>query len=251
MTKVKPVTQLQLDGFADLLQDAEEGGQEVKPLTAAEVREREMAARQALDEKIDEDAPSWTEQYHELMLSNVPWRVAAFIAWSTVPKYRRWPRTQDELAQEVLGLTSDRRITEWRRKYPYIDQMIASLQTAALLDFIPGAIEASGKVASIVDYKATQERRLLFEATGVIEKHSKVSIEDPQLVSTGRKMLERLRKMPLEKKLELLGDEAEAFISELEDEFAEDDESMFDDDPSTAPFDDAQGSAQDDGGEDE
>jgi len=228
MTKVKPVTQLQLDGFADLIQDAEDGGQGVKALSAAEVREREMAARQALGEMLDRDAPSWAEQYHELMVSNVPWRVAAFIAWSTVPKGRRYPRTQEELAVQVLGLTSDRRITEWRRKYPYIDQMIASLQTAALLDFIPGAIQASGEVASDPTYRATQERRLFFEATGIIEKSSKVSIEDPQLVSTGRKMLEKLRKMPAEKKLELLGEEAEVFMQELENEFAEDDEALFD-----------------------
>lgn len=230
MPKVRPVTQLQLDGFADLLQDAEEGGQGVQALTAAEVREREMAARQALGELIDRDAPSWAEQYHELMLSNVPWRVAAFIAWSTVPKHRRWPRTQDLLAIEVLGLTSDRRITEWRRKYPYIDQLIASLQTAALLDYIPGSIEASGLVASEPTYRATQERRLLWEATGIIEKTSKVSIEDPQLVSTGRKMLEKLRKMPAEKKLELLGEEAEAFMQELEEEFAEEDQALLEQD---------------------
>ena len=227
MPKVRPVTQLQLDGFADLLKDAEDGGQDQKPLTLAEVREREMAARQALGDLIQaEDAPSWAEQYHELMISNVPWKVAAFIAWSTVPKHRRWPRTQDDLAREVLGLTSDRRITEWRRKYPYIDQMIASLQTAALLDYIPGSIQASGEVASDPTYRSTQERRLLWEATGIIEKSSKVSIEDPQLVSTGRKMLEKLRRMPAEKKLELLGEEAETFMRELEDEFAQEDETL-------------------------
>lgn len=230
MAKVKAVTQLQLDGFADLLQDAEEAGQDQKPLTMAEVREREMAARQALGEMLEKDAPSWAEQYHELMISNVPWKVAAFVAWSTVPKYRRWPRTQDELAQEVLGLTSDRQITEWRRKYPYIDQLIASLQTAALLDFIPGAIEASGKVASQPDTKATPERRLFYEATGIITKSSKVTIEDSELISTGRKMLDKLRKMPTEQKIELLGDEAEAFMRELEEEFAEEDEALFADD---------------------
>ncbi|HUV64043.1 MAG TPA: hypothetical protein VMW24_09100 [Sedimentisphaerales bacterium] len=227
MTKVRPVTQLQLDGFADLLKDAEEGGQDQKPLTMAEVREREMAARQALGDRfLSDDAPSWAEKYHEFMISNIPWRIAAFIAWSIVPKYMRWPKTQDELAVEVLGLTSDRRIVEWRRKYPYIDQMIASQQTAALLDYIPGSIAASGKVASIADYKATPERRLLWEATGIIEKTSKVSIEDPGLVSTGRKMLEKLRKLPTEKKIELLGEEAEAFMQELEEEFAEEDEAL-------------------------
>jgi len=200
------------------------------------VREREMAARKALGERFEtEDAPSWAEKYHEFMISNIPWRVAAFMAWSIVPKYMRWPKTQDELAVAVLGLTSDRRIVEWRRKYPYIDQMIASQQTAALLDYIPGSIAASGKVASMADYKATAERRLLWEATGIIEKTSKVTVEDPGLVSTGRKMLERLRKMPAEKKIELLGDEAEAFMRELEDEFEEEDEALLEQAPLPSP----------------
>lgn len=231
MAKVRPVTQMHLDGFADLLQDAEEGGQDIAPLSPAEVRERELAARQVLGEMVEgDDAPDWAERYQELMLSNVPWKVAAFVAWSTIPKYRRWPKTQEELAVQVLGLTSDRRITEWRRKYPSIDQMIASLQTAALLDYIPGAIQASGIVASEPTYRATGERRLFFEATGIIENKSKVQVEEPGLVGKGRKMLEQLRKLSAEQKVELLGDEAEEFMRELEEEFEADDEALEQDD---------------------
>jgi len=242
MPKVRAVTQLQLDGFADLIKDAEEGGQDLQPLTMAEVREREMAARQALGDKLEsEDAPGWAEQYHELMISNVPWRVAAFIAWSTVPKHRRWPRTQDDLAREVLGLTSDRRITEWRRKYPYIDQMIASLQTAALLDYIPGSIEASGTVASEATYRATQERRLLWEATGIIEKSSKVQVEDGALVSKGRKLIDQLRRKSTIELIDMLGEEGEELVRELSEEFEEDPSTTSEETPLSAQDEDDDG----------
>lgn len=231
MAKIKAVTQMQLDGFADLVQDAEEAGQSVPALSPAEIREREMAARMALEEREGEEAPSWTEKYHELMMSKIPWRIAAFIAWSIVPKHTRWPETQNELAVEVLGLTSDRRIIEWRRKYPYIDQMIATMQTAVLLEYVPGSLEASGRVAARADYKSTAERRLLWEAVGIINRNQKITVEDSELVGKGRRLLEQLRKMPTSKKIELLGEDAEAFFADMEEEFAEADEEIYDEIP--------------------
>jgi hypothetical protein len=227
MAKVKLVTQMQLDGFADLVKDAEEAGQGITPPTPTEIREREMAARKALNENFESgDAPDWTERFHELMISNIPWRIAAFIAWSCVPKHNRHPKTQNDFAIEVLGLTSSRRIIEWRRKYPYIDQMIASLQTSVLLDYIPGSMEASGKVASMPDYKATAERRLLWEAVGIINRNQKITVDEGGLVGKGRKLLDQLRKMPTDKKIEILGDDAEEFFAEMEEEFAQDDEAL-------------------------
>ena len=127
MTKVRRITQLELEGFAATLGDAEEAS-EGSVLSFAEVRAREMAAHLALKDKLegmDREIPGWAELYHRLINASVPWKIAAYIAWSTMPKKYRWPDNQEALAVEVLGLTSDRRIAEWRRKYPYIDQMIA------------------------------------------------------------------------------------------------------------------------------
>ncbi len=225
MTKVKLVTQMQLDGFADLVKDAEEGGRH--DLTSAEVRERKMIAYAALKDKIEnDDAPDWTNKFHELMLSNIPWRIAAFIAWSCVPKHNRWPETQDDLAVEVLGLTTARRIIEWRRKYSYIDQFIASAQTSVLLEYIPGSMEASGKVASDPHHRATQERRLLWEAVGIINRNQKITVDEGGLVGKGRQLLDQLRKMPTSKKVELLGEDAEEFFAEMEEEFAQGDKDL-------------------------
>jgi len=228
MAKVKLVTQMQLDGFADLVKDAEEAGQ--INLTPAEIGERKLAAYMALEKVIkSDDAPDWTEKFNELMISNIPWRIGDFIAWSCVPKHNRYPKTQHDFAVEVLGLTSSRRIIEWRRKYPYIDQMIASMQTAVLLDYIPGSMEASGLVASMPDYKATAERRLLWEAVGIINRNQKITVDEGGLVGKGRQLLDQLRKMPTDKKIELLGEDAEEFFAEMEEEFAQEDEDLLDD----------------------
>jgi hypothetical protein len=231
MTKVRPVTQLQLDGFATLLKDAEEAGQNEKPLSMREIREREIAAHMVLKDKLEgEDIPSWAEKYQEFLNSNIPWKIAAYIAWSIMVKSRRWPGTQDELATQVLGLNSDRRITEWRRKYPYIDQMIASCQTAEMLVYIPGSIEASGIVASRDDYKSTAERRLLWEAVGIIDKNSKLTVEQPT-GNVAKDLLRRLDKVSNAKIIELLGADALEMMEQAKDEMEEDSEP-----PSASPL---------------
>lgn len=223
MGKPRRIGQLELEGFADLLKDAEDGGDVVSAPTMAEIREREAAARVALKEKLgaDGEIPSWADDYHMLINSGFPWKVAAFIAWSLTLKTYRWPETLDSLAVEVLGLSSARRIFEWRRKYPYIDQVIADLRTAKYFEYIPGAIAASGEVASIPDYKSTAERRLLFEATGVIETRQKVSVEEGGTLGAGRKLLDRLRKNNTAALLDMLGDDAQDLIDELEQELSD------------------------------
>jgi hypothetical protein len=221
MPKVRAISQLQLDGFASLLKDAEEAGQNEKPLSMKEIREREMAAHLALKDRLEgEDVPSWAEKYQDFINSNIPWKIAAYIAWSIMVKGRRWPATQDELAREVLGLNSDRRITEWRRKYPYIDQMIASCQTAEMLVYIPGAIEASGKVAARDDYKSTPERRLLYEAVGIIDKDRKLTVEQPS-GNVAKDLLRRLDKVSSAKIIELLGADALEMMEQVKDELEE------------------------------
>lgn len=225
--KIRPVTQLQLDGFADLLRDSEESGIGESPLSWKDVQERELAARMALKDKLDADGeiPMWAETYHWMLESGIPWKIAAYVAWSTTIKKYRWPKTLEELAIEVLGLNSPRRIFEWRRKYPYIDQMIADLQASAYLEYIPGAIYASGEVASRADYKSTAERRLLYEATHIIENKSKVTVEEGAVnLGAGRKLLDQLRKKSTEDLLTLLGTDAPDLMKELEEEFEKEEE---------------------------
>src|SRR3989304_9055123 len=63
-------------------------------------------------------APKWMEPLLYLLDHNWPWRQAVYIAWAASPRVERWPATQELLATQVLGLTSDRVIAEWRRKKP-------------------------------------------------------------------------------------------------------------------------------------
>jgi hypothetical protein len=164
--KVRIISQLELEGFAEAIKDADAEGGNFKPLSVAEIRERSMAARTVLETLKNATAqPQWFDQYHRLINAGLPWRVAAYIAWATMPKEHREPKTQDELAQKVLGLTSDRAIASWRKKYPGIDQLIADLQAESLMEYRPAAFRALGEMATKEHYRAAPDRKLFFEMT--------------------------------------------------------------------------------------
>jgi hypothetical protein len=214
MAKIGQLTQLALENFAELIKDAEENGAGLEPLSAAEVRERNLAARQALHEKLEGDElPTWAETYHRMLQSGFTksWRIAAYIAWATMPKEFRWPKTQNELAREVLGLTSDRAIATWRKNYyPAIDQMIADLQAQDLLEWRPGAFRATGLVVSDPSYRATPERRLFYEMTGDYTPKLKTSRETP-----GKSDLSEFSDAEL---AAMSGEDAKEFLRKLRDE---------------------------------
>jgi len=174
MAKIRLISQMEMEGFAETVMDAEEAG----ALSFAEVQARSMASKLALG--VDE-VPVYFEQYHRLMEAGVPWRIAAFVAWASIPKDQRKPATQDEFAKQVLGLTSDRRIAEWRKAYP-IDQMIADLQGEMLMQYRPGVFDAIGWGASQRDYKAAAQQRLFVELTRDMP-NPKLHVEDNRAVA--------------------------------------------------------------------
>jgi hypothetical protein len=144
-----------------------DSGSGLRPLSAEEMRKRSVAARYVLEEHVEENpGVDWAASYHKLINAGWPWRIAAWVAWSTVPKSLRWPKTQNELATEVLGLTSDRTIATWRKKFPTLDQLIADLQADEMLDARADVLNALKLSASNVDYKSHQDRKLYLEITG-------------------------------------------------------------------------------------
>lgn len=221
---IKRVTQLELENFAMGTQNAEEADDKLL-LSVADVRAREMMFIQLLRDKgkvtEEEQIPSWADTYHQLLNANVRPRIAAYVAWATMPKKYRWPETQDKLATEVLGLTSDRAIATWRKKFPEIDMMISELQAEAMLEYRPGAFHALGTVASIPTYRANPDRKLFFEMTRDYTPRQKIEGDDGKGV--GHKLLDQLRKQPTAKLLELLGDDALNIMKELEDELDSED----------------------------
>ena len=131
-------------------------------------RQQEKAAALALMSQLtgEADPPKWADRY--LMLRGQGWsfRKAAYIAWKSMPRDKRDPKTQDELAQQVLGLTSDRVITTWREKNPMIDEAVSMLLTADLYAHRSAVFEALKDSAANSDYKHHPDRKLFLEMTG-------------------------------------------------------------------------------------
>lgn len=111
------------------------------------------------------DAP-WWDDYHRLRAEGWDWRKAVFIAWSSSPVLGRWPATQEELATECLGLTSDRVIRKWKRNEPGIEERIVLMQAEPLMAHRRDVIQALIDVARVPDPRAHSDRRLFLELTG-------------------------------------------------------------------------------------
>jgi hypothetical protein len=219
---VRKITQLELENFALGIDQADDA--DVKTLlSVADVRAREMLFRNLLIEQkvieVGDEIPSWADVYQQLLNANIRPRVAAYIAWATMPKKYRYPETQDKLAVEFLGLTSDRAIATWRKKYPEIDMMISQLQAEAMLEFRPGAFHALGTVASDPSYRANPDRRLFFEMTKDYTPRQK--IEGDAGSTVGHKLLGQLKKLSTAQLLEMLGSDALEIMKELEEEISD------------------------------
>ena len=219
---VKRVTQLELENFAMGVESADDA--DTTLLSVVDVRARELVFINVLRSggKLaeGEDVPLWAELYHQLLIANVRPRIAAYVAWATMPKKYRWPETQEKLATEVLGLTSDRAIATWRKKYPEIDMMISELQSEAMLEYRPGAFHALGSVAADPSYRANPDRRLFFEMTRDYTPRQKIEGDDGKGV--GNKLLGQLKKLSTAQLLETLGSDALELMKELEEELEED-----------------------------
>jgi len=221
---IKRVSQLELENFAVGIQGAEEA--EAPLFSVADVRAREIVFREILQRtgKMDgeEEIPTWADGYQNLLNAGVRPRIAAFVAWATMPKKYRWPETQEKLATEVLGLTSDRAIATWRKRFPEIDMMISELQAESMLEYRPGAFHALGTVASDVSYRAASDRRLFFEMSGDYTPKQKITADDGK--GAGRKVLDQLKKKSTAELLELLGEDALELVKELETQVEDQDE---------------------------
>jgi len=116
----------------------------------------------------------WAEDFFLLLDRGWPWRVAVYIAWAGSPKMTRWPKTQEELATQILGLTSDRQIATWRKKNPAIDETIALMQAMPMMDYRRDIFEALAISASNPSSKGAQDRKTALTMTGDYVPHLKV-----------------------------------------------------------------------------
>jgi len=156
-------------------------------ISPEEALRRSETAHLALKERLDRESKTgvkdstlvigWSDEYYRLLDYGWPWRVAAYIAWASSPKVGRYPRTQEELSTSILGLTSDRQISTWRRKNPAIDETIGLMQAAPLMDHRRDAFEALAKSAADPSHHGAQDRKTYFTMTTDYVPHQKVDVE--------------------------------------------------------------------------
>lgn len=152
----------------------EEGGEEALTLPPGPVALAQASPIPAGRER--EKGPLWLEEYHQLLDQGWKWRIAAYIAWASSPKVSRWPETQQLLATQVLGLTSDRTIIAARKKNTAIDQTIAVMQSAPLMAHRRDVMDALVESAQIRGRNGNPDRKMYLEMTGDYKRT--VKIED-------------------------------------------------------------------------
>jgi len=139
-----------------------------------EALERSQAAqrvweRRGIERPADSDAPSWMAVYWWLREQGWSWRKATYMAWEASPRVNRWPGTVEELATDVLGLTSARQIYKWREN-PTLLETIAQLKISPLMAHLPEVWAAFLKVAKTSDYKSIPAMKMAFEMAGIYEQ---------------------------------------------------------------------------------
>lgn len=185
-TVVKPISAAHLAGAANALKVAyelleqgsrgagEQGGEEEGTFSAGLTLPGQVESRLAYRQlEASASQGPWWKDYQQLRSERAEdgkprwnWREAVYIAWASLPKRLRWPGSQEELAKQVLGLTNDRTIREWRSKRPEIEERVAQLTGEVLMKHRADVFDALVRVASEPDSRAYSDRRLFLEMTG-------------------------------------------------------------------------------------
>lgn len=131
--------------------------------------------------------PEWFSRFEMLVAGNWTWRQACYIAWASMPKEKREPETQEELAKKYLNLSSDRVISTWRKKNPAIDSMIFMMQSIELWEYRGDGFRnlIEGMKRAGTDYKFFNHLRMFMELTGDYVPLSQVAAVLKKKVSGG------------------------------------------------------------------
>jgi len=166
-------------------------------LSAEDIRIRSEAARAQLEEGglwKDGKSPVWFESYLKTVNGGWPWRVALLVVWLAMPK-PRVPATQEELARQYMGLSSDRQFSVWIAKNPAIPAMVQDLRYGMLFEDLGEIFQAGIAVAKKQDYKSRGDRELIYKLVGILNDSVEVKTPDGNDLS----------KLSWEEKLRLAG----------------------------------------------
>lgn len=126
-----------------------------------------------------ESKPAWLRTYQELVSErtekNTPrwdWRKALYIAWSCLPRSKRNPATEQDLA-DLLGLANTATIRKWKANDPEINARIQEMPRLMVLDAVGDVMEALVSVAKTSAPQAHPDRKLFLEIAGVYVPRSK------------------------------------------------------------------------------
>lgn len=169
-------------------------GMALNPLDVAQVR---SAQAKAVFEGRHDGDPDWL-LYWDLVAEGWPWRKAAYIAWAIVPRDRRAPDTEQRFAVQELGLTSARKIREWKSDPDFIGfirDTARNEMAAARLEIWRALMES----ASNPNPRNHADRKTALEILGDYRETIRVGPELPEdlselSVAEKRARLEELRR---------------------------------------------------------
>ena len=124
----------------------------------------QSAEARAIFEGRHEGDPDWLI-YFDLVEERWPWRKAAYIAWCTQPRDQRQPDTEQKFAIQELGLTSARKVREWKQDdefLGFIKDMAKSMLAGARLDIFAALVES----ATSGNPRNHADRKMAFEMLG-------------------------------------------------------------------------------------
>jgi hypothetical protein len=145
---------------------------EVDALSEAQLRSRR--ARRVFEAQ--HDAGPWMDDYWDLLEEGWSWRQAVFMLWAAQPADQRRPRYQHELATEVLGLTSDRVVSQWKAENPAMQTRIKALTASALAKARSEIYAALIESASDPNPRSHSDRKLALEMLGDYVKRQEVGV---------------------------------------------------------------------------
>lgn len=144
----------------------------LNPLEESQLRSAEA---RRLFESLGEAEP-WMEEYFTLIGEGWTWRQAVWMLWSAQPASTRWPRTQQELATQVLGLTTDRVIWDWKERNPALETRVRRLMLRALFHARAEVLATLVRAATNDSYRYHPDRRLFLEIIGDYQPHQAVEV---------------------------------------------------------------------------
>ena len=133
----------------------------LNPLEESQLKS--IAARRIFEAAYE--AEPWMDDYWDLLAEGYSWRQAIYMLWLAQPAGKRQPRTQGELATEILGLTSDRVTREWRDN-PAFEARVARLTASVLIKHRADVFRALVDSARNENPRNHADRKMFFEMTG-------------------------------------------------------------------------------------